>query len=141
MLPGRKSDQASPGTVLLRYVGNHFDFIGMRPYYPRLFQRLVLAGDRQVERIIKEHFLPLSKLVLALIERGMSSGEFRTMDARHTAMSLVALTVFDSNAAPVIRLIGGTDVFDRKYRARRKEEVLKFIRYALFKDPEAARPS
>ncbi len=131
------SGQGSAGTILLRYVSNHFSFIGARPYYARLFQRLIMAGDRSVERIVKKHFVPLSRKLIALIERGMQSGEFRSLDARHTAISLMALTVFYFNAAPMARWIGNMDVFDHEQQARRKEEVLKFIRFALFTNPEA----
>jgi TetR/AcrR family transcriptional regulator len=131
------SGQGSAGAIVLRYVSNHFSFIGARPYYARLFQRLMMAGDRSVERIVKKHFVPLSRKLILLIEQGVQSGEFRKLDARHTAISLVALTVFYFNAAPMARRIGNVDVFDPTEQARRKEEVLKFIRFALFTNPEA----
>ncbi len=131
---------SSPGpasAVVLRYVSYHFDFIGARPYYALLFQRLMLAGDRNVERIIKTHFVPLSRKLIELIERGTRSGQFRALDARHVAISLIALTVFYFNAAPMARKISGVDVFDPVQQARRREEVLKFIRFGLFRNPEA----
>jgi TetR/AcrR family transcriptional regulator len=127
----------SPGRTLLRYVSYHFDFIGARPYYPSLFQRLMMAGGSAAERMVQEHMAPVSKLLLGVIERGMRAGEFRSFDRQHTAISLVALIVFYFGAAPLVRRFGGKDPFQRANRARRKKEVLKFIRYALFKDPEA----
>ncbi len=129
--------RGTAGSLLLAYVGNHFDFIGSRPYYPRLFQALVMAGGRSVEHIVRAHFVPLSRKIMELIRRGIDSGELRPLDPRHTAISLVALTVFFFNAAPLVRRVGGIDVFDKDQQKRRKEEVLKFIRYALFTDPEA----
>jgi TetR/AcrR family transcriptional regulator len=134
------SSEGSAGSIVLRYVDNHFNFIGARPYYSRLFQRLIMAGDRGMERIIKTYFVPLSKKLIALIEHGVRSGEFRSLDARHTAISLIALTVFYFNAAPMARKIGNIDVFDPAEQAQRKEEVLKFIRFALFRNPEAVEP-
>ena len=131
------SSEGSAGSIVLRYVSTHFSFIGARPYYPRLFQRLIMAGDRNLERIIKKHFVPLSGKLIGLIERGVKSGEFHPLDARHTAISLVALTVFYFNSAPMARRIGNVDVFDPEEQARRKEQVLKFIRFALFTHPEA----
>ena len=132
------ASRGSAGTLLLKYVSSHFDFIGARPYYPRLFQRLVMAGDRSVDRIVKTHFIPISRRVIELIKDGVRSGELRALDARHTAISLVALTVFYFNAAPMVRKIGGVDAFDSAEQAQRKEEVLRFIRFALFRNPEAA---
>jgi TetR/AcrR family transcriptional regulator len=134
------SGPGSAGTVVLRYVNHHFDFIGARPYYARLFQRLIMAGDRSVDRIIKKHFVPLSRRLIELIARGVRTGEFRPLDPRHTAISLVALTVFYFNAAPMARKIANVDVYDPAQQARRKEEVLKFIRFALFTNPEALEP-
>lgn len=134
------SGGGSAGSIVLRYVSTHFSFIGARPFYTRLFQRLIMAGDRSLERIVRQHFAPLSGKLIALIESGVSSGEFRPLDARHTVISLVALTVFYFNAAPMARRIGNIDVFDPVEHARRKEEVLKFIRFALFKNPEAVKP-
>ncbi len=131
------SGPGSPGTILLKYVSNHFDFIGARPYYPRLFQRLVMTGDRRVEDIVKAHFIPLSRRLRELIECGARSGELRPLDARHAVISLIALTVFYFSIAPWVRKIGGADVFDKEEQARRKEEVLRFVRYGLFEKPEA----
>ena len=128
--------EGSAGSLLLAYVGQHFDFIGARPYYPRLFQSLIMAGGRGVERIVRAHFVPLSGRITDLIRRGIASGELRPLDPRHTAISLVALTVFYFNAAPLVRRLGGIDVFDHAEQKRRKEEVLQFIRYALFTRPE-----
>jgi len=141
----RRADKvlASPGSagaLVLRYVGNHFDFLSARPYYARLFQRLMMAGDRTVDRIVKAHFVPLSMRVIELLERGMRSGELRPLDARHTAMSLIALTVFYFNAAPMLRRIANIDVLDPAQQALRRAEVLKFIRFALFNNPEAVNP-
>lgn len=134
------SSGGSAGSIVLRYVGNHFDFIGARPYYARLFQRLMMAGDRSVDIIIRTHFAPLSARLIDLIERGVRTGEFHALDARHTAISLVALTVFYFNAAPMARKISNVDVFDPAQQAQRKQEVLRFIRYALFRNPEARTP-
>jgi TetR/AcrR family transcriptional regulator len=134
------SSPGSAGALVLRYVGNHFDFLSARPYYARLFQRLMMAGDRTVDRIVKAHFVPLAKRVIELLERGMRSGELRPLDARHTAMSLIALTVFYFNAAPMLRRIGNIDVLDPAQQALRRAEVLKFIRFALFNNPEAVNP-
>jgi TetR/AcrR family transcriptional regulator len=132
------SGKGSAGRILLRYVSNHFDFIGTHPHYPRIFQRMMMAGDRTLERMVREHSIPLSKMLLALVERGMRSGEFRCLDRRHTVISLAALTVFYFNIAPALRIITGQDPFTKASLARRKAEVLKFIRYALFQNPEAA---
>jgi TetR/AcrR family transcriptional regulator len=127
----------SAGETVLRYVNYHFDFIGTRPYYARLFQRLMIAGDADVARIVRKHIAPISRRFIGVIDHGVKAGEFRPLDPRHTAISLIALTVFCFNTAPIAREMGNIDVFEPAQQALRKEEVLKFIRYALFRQPEA----
>ena len=126
------------GPILLRYLSNHFDFIGTHPHYPRIFQRMMMAGDRTLERMVREHSVPLMKLLVTLLERGMRSGEFRRLDKEHTLVSLGGLTAHYFNIAPAIRVITGQDPFNRANLAKRKAQVLEFIRYALFRNPEAA---
>ena len=122
----------------MRYVSYHFDFIGTHPNYPRIFQRMMMEGDRALERTIREHSIPLKKQLMAVLERGMKSGEFRRMDKGHAIISIAGLAAHYFNIAPAIRLVTGQDPYSKANLATRKAEVLNFIRYALFRDPEAA---
>jgi TetR/AcrR family transcriptional regulator len=133
------SQNGPAAPILFQYVGTHFDFIGAHPYYPRLFQRLMLAGGRWSQRLVDEHLLPVARALNALLRRGMRAGEFRALDATHTAISLVALTVFYFSAAPVIQLVSGRDPFSAGGLRRRKAEVRKFIQYALLTNAESVR--
>jgi TetR/AcrR family transcriptional regulator len=125
------------GPILLRYVSYHIDFIGTHPYYPRIFQRMMMEGDRTLGRIVREHSMPLMKLLVALLERGIKSGEFRRLDPEHALVSIAGLTGHYFNIAPAIRAITGQDPFSKYNLGRRRAEVLNFIRYALFRNPEA----
>jgi len=130
----------SPGSarsLVLRYVNMHFDFISSRPCYPALFQRMMMSGGHLRKRLVEEHLIPLSRKFTALIERGTRHREFRKVDARHTAISLVALTVFYFSGANVIREVSGVNPYSKPQLKRRKEEVLEFIRHGLFRDPKA----
>ena len=126
------------GPILLRYVSYHIDFIGTHPHYPRIFQRMMMEGDPALERMIREHSIPLKKLLVALLDRGMRSGEFRRLNKEHTIVSIAGLTAHNFNIAPAFRVITGQDPYSKTNLATRKAAVLNFIRYALFRDPEAA---
>jgi TetR/AcrR family transcriptional regulator len=126
------------GPILMRYVSYHFDFIGTHPNYPRIFQRMMMEEDRALERTIREFSLPLKKKLAKVLERGMRSGEFRRLDKGHTIVSIAGLGAHYFNIAPAFRLVTGQDPYSKANLAKRKAEVLKFIRYALFRDPEAA---
>ena len=133
------SQEGPAAPILLDYVRTHFDFIGAHPHYPRLFQRMMLTGGRPSERLVTDRLLPVARALGALLRRGIRAGEFRAFDPEHTAISLVALTVFYFSAAPVIRLVSGRDPLTPSSLRRRKTEVLKFIRHALLLESEGLR--
>jgi TetR/AcrR family transcriptional regulator len=132
------SQTGSAAPILLQYVSDHFDFISAHPHYPLLFQRMMMTGDRRGQCLVAERIIPVARKLDALLRRGIRSGELRRFDVDHTAVSLVALTVFYFNAAPIIRMVSGRDPFSPVNMRKRKAEVLRFIRYALLTDPQAA---
>jgi len=121
--------------VLLRYVGLHFDFISARHRHAPLFQQFMSAGSRFSEGLVHKYFKPRGRAVARLLERGMREGEFRRADCFHTGISIVALIVFYFSAAPVLQMLGHVDAYAAASLKRRKQEVLDFIRHALFVHP------
>lgn len=131
---------AAPGSaraVLLRYVGLHFDFISTRRRYAALYQQLMMAGGRPLERLVRRYLVPRSQALGKLLDRGTRAGEFRRTERLHTSLSIVALIVFYFSAAPVLQLLGHADAYSDANLQRRKQEVLDFIRHGLFLEPEA----
>jgi len=128
---------AGPGPaqqVLLRYVSLYFDFISARQRYAALYLQLMTARSQPLERLVRKYFVPRSTAFTKLIERGIRAGEFRHTDARHAAISVVSLIVFYFSAAPVLRVLGHADAYTGANLARRKREVMNFIRHGLFVD-------
>lgn len=118
---------------LLDYVSMHFDFIAARTDYPRLFQRFMMARERPFMRVRQKYFSPVSKKLQQVIEQGIRNGELYASNSTHTAISLVALTVFYFTAAPVLKAAGTIkDPYQKSQLATRKKEVLNFIRRGLF---------
>ncbi len=134
---------AAPGsarTRVLRYVTMHFDFIGARPDYPLLFQRLMMTtGGPHLERLARDYLLPISQRVTSVIKEGVRRKEFRRVDANHMAISLVGVTVYYFASAPIVRALRGINPYDARQLRRRKKEVLDFIRFGLFRKPKGAR--
>jgi TetR/AcrR family transcriptional regulator len=134
---------AAPGparTVLLRYASLHFDFISARHQSAPLFQQLMMAGGKFLERLIRKYFAPRGKALGKLIGRGMRRGEFRRADPFHTSISIVSLIVFYFSAARVLQLMGHPDAYSAVNLKRRKREMLNFIRHGLFKNPNYPQP-
>jgi len=121
--------------VLLRYVGLHFDFISARHRHAPLFQQFMCAGGRFSEGLVRKYFEPRGRAVARLLERGMREGDFRHADRFHTAISIVALIVFYFSAAPVLQMLGHADAYAATSLKSRRQEVLDFIRHALFVRP------
>ncbi len=125
-------------SILFEYLTRHFDFVAAHPHYPRLFQRMMLAAGERPDPQLADRLSPVAEALGGLLHRGIRSGEFRALDPRHTAISLVALTVFYFNAAPIIRMISGQDPFSPRNLRRRKAEVLAFVRHAVLSKAEEA---
>lgn len=130
----------SPGSaraVLLRYASLYLDFIAARQRFAPLFQQMMLAGGKPLERLVRKYLAPRRRALRRLIERGMGEGEFRPADPEHAAVAVVALIVFYFSRGPVLRALGRRHAYSPAHLARHKQQVLDFIRYGLFADPEA----
>ncbi len=123
--------------VVLAYVGMSFDFIAARPHFPALIQRLSMSGGRPFEHLARKYSAPLAERLTEVIERGIHTGEFRRVDPEHTVVSLAALTRFYFAVAPIVRAVTGSDPYEADNVRRRRHEVLEFVRYGLFRNPEA----
>jgi TetR/AcrR family transcriptional regulator len=133
----------SPGSaraVLLKYAGMHFDFVSKRIRYAPLYQHLMMSGGKPLGHLVEKYFVPRSKAMHKLLERGMREGEFRKAGVLDSSISVVALVVFYFTAAPVLRQMGHPDPCNKANLKRRRQEVLDFIRHGLFANPEAPLP-
>jgi len=125
----------SARSTLLRYMSLHFDFLSQR-----LIHRLMTTAGQPARRLFQEYSAPLYRKLVEVVERGIRGRELRPVDSHHTVYSLVALTVFYFSAAPIVKSVSHIDAFDPANVQRRKREVLKLIRYGLFREPEAPLP-
>jgi TetR/AcrR family transcriptional regulator len=130
--------EGSARAVLLEYVGLHFDFIRAQHRYACLYQQIMMSGGPHLKRLVRKYFSPRSLALRRLLERGVRDREFRPADHFHAAISIVALIVFYFSAAQVVRLLGHRDAYAAASLERRKQEVLEFIRYGLFANPQAS---
>ena len=131
------SSEGSARSLLERYINLHFDFIAAHRHHGPLFQRMLMSDEKSWVRLARELGLPRMKAILKVIERGKRNGELRQMDSFHIAISLVALVAFYFSSAPVLRAVGGIDPYTKANVERRRREVLRFVRHALFTDPES----
>jgi len=128
----------SARTKITAYMELHFDRVAARPYYPRLVHQLMTSGSKTVKRLFREYSAPLYEKLVEIIHEGVNSGELRPVDAHHTVYSLVALSVFYFSAAPIVKAVSHKNAFDPENIKLRRQEVISFVKHALFRHPEAS---
>jgi TetR/AcrR family transcriptional regulator len=133
------SDQAQAREVLLAYLELVFDTLGRRPDLGFLLQRAILSDSKLTERVARRYFIPRLQKLAALIDRGVSEGDFRRVDAFQTALSLNGLMAVSFMCAPAVKSITGVDPLSQSNLRKRRESVIEFVRHGLFRDPEVIR--
>jgi len=134
------SAPGSPSETVLRFVNLHFDFVSARPYYPLLFQRLMMTGGQPLKRLMRKYLLPVGAGLMRVIVGGIRRREFRRVDPGQMAISLVGVTVFYFSSAPIVRVLRGIEPFEAMHLKKRKEHVLELVRFGLFHRPGGKKP-
>lgn len=131
------SGAGSEKEIVLRYAAALFDRLSQRPDAYLLFQRFIMSNPRLVDRLAKKYFLPRFRKMTAVIRRGVRRGEFRPVDASQASICVGALIVFYFSSGPIRKMMTHIDPFSPRVLKKRKREMMEFIRYGLFKHPEA----
>jgi TetR/AcrR family transcriptional regulator len=129
------------GQRLLTYARAHFDCIAESPHYARLFQGELMSAGRgrpsHLTRVVEQYIRPISVRLVAVLQEGIESGEFRHVDAIQFAPSMAGMIVHYFVVAPVARKLFSMDPFSPKALQQRRAAVLDFIAAALFADQSA----
>src|SRR6202790_498054 len=123
----RSASNLAPSRRLAGVVDNFFDFVQRHPNYPRLVQRVMMTRGPNLEWIVSEYYKPLHVQLVGLIEEGISAGEFRRVDTRNTALTVVSIMVFYFAAAPVLSRILGHDPLRPRDVAQRRRAGQDFV--------------
>lgn len=133
-----------PGTAgerFLSYARTHFDAIAESPYYAHIFMGELMSASRggsvHLDRIIENYVLAIGARVLALVQEGVDSGEFRPVDAAQFVPSAIGSIVHYFLTAPLRRKFLHEDTSTEPAIQERRVAVLDFIAAALFHDREA----
>ena len=133
--------EAPAGERLLTYARAHFDCIAESPHYARLFQGELMSAGRgkpsHLTRVVERYIRPISVRLIAVLQEGVGSGEFRHVDAMQFAPSIAGMIVHYFVVAPVARKLFSLDPFSQEALQRRRAAVLDFIAAALFANQSA----
>ncbi len=132
-----------PGTAgerFLAYAKTHFDSIAESPYYAHIFMGELMSASRggsvHLDRIVENYVLAIGSRVLALVQEGVDSGEFRSVDAEQFVPSAIGSIVHYFLTAPLRRKFLHEDTSTEPAIHARRVAVLDFIAAALFTDRE-----
>ena len=85
----------------------YFDFLASHPNYPRLVQREAMEASRNFGWIVRQYLRPFHNRLVQTIREGIASGEFRSVDPDHTALSILGMITSYFAAAPILSEIVG----------------------------------
>jgi hypothetical protein len=122
----------------LNYAREHFDAIAASPFHARIFMSELMSASRggktHLDRILTKYMLPIGLRVLALLQEGVASGEFRPVDPAQFVPTAIGSIVHYFLTAPLrqrfIKLMPMTEPSPEDRRAA----VLDFLAAALFAD-------
>jgi TetR/AcrR family transcriptional regulator len=133
-----------PGTAgkrFLSYVRAHFDSIAESPYYAHIFMSELMSASRggstQLDRIFNHYLQPIGLRIVALLQEGIDSREFRAVQAEQFAPSAIGSIVHYFLTAPLRRKFMHENQSSTQVIQERRAAVLDFIAAALFTDRDA----
>jgi len=125
-----------PREKMLKYLGVYFDYIAENPRFPRVVQgewtRLSAKARTPMERIAREHFLPIFEKVTGVLREGIQRGEFRPVNPLDFLPSVVGMIIFYFSSAPLMKMVVKIDPLSPERIRERRVFVLEFISAALF---------
>ena len=125
----------SPRVILRRYVDLHITTISHRKRFAPLHQQMLMNSGPTLASLVRKYAIPRSRALYRLIKRGVEEGEFRRVDVRHTAISIVAMIVFYFSTAPLLKLVTTLDPYSPSELRRRRRAVIDFIQHGLCLTP------
>lgn len=122
---------------LMKYVAAHFDYIARSPVYPRLVQREFMRTSGKglspvANRILERFGKPIYSKLTALIQQGVSSGEFRKIDPQQTLTSILGTIIFYFISLPAQQVMTPGDPTSPERIAARRAAVQDFVAAAIF---------
>jgi TetR/AcrR family transcriptional regulator len=129
---------ASPGERLLRSAISHFDRILAQQEFQSLMQQEMIRlhkGETGVLPIlIKRVFEPVMVMFQSMVREGIASGELINVDWQQMQLSALGANVMYFLAAPVWRMVFGSEPLTSEALAARRKLLLEYMGQAIFQD-------
>ncbi len=121
-------DQMAPEDKLRLHIARCIDTYYAYPYLNRLLMRLVRDSDEgEARRIADKYLLPLNKAYDRLINAGIKTGVFRSIDPQLFYFTVTGAADRFFSARLVLRHCFGQDTLTENLRDRYREHTVDFI--------------
>jgi TetR/AcrR family transcriptional regulator len=128
------------GERFLQSVLNHFDRIYANRGFQSLMQqemvRLHRGEAHALTPLVETVFRPLMIRMREVIEEGIASGELIAAEQSQIRYAALGANVLYFLAAPMMRLVEGTDPLEPEALERRRQSAIEFLGLSLFVDRE-----
>jgi len=120
-------DRASTEQQLCSFFRGFFDYAATHKNFARLTSMEMGSTDKYLTRMIETFFKPLFDRGVAFIEKGITEGAFKKVDARQYLVSVYGMTISYFADAEFLGMLLGGDPMDTKRLRERREMLLKLI--------------
>jgi len=112
---------------LTRFVRAYTRFLCRHPHFARISQQEILNGGKIAREVFRPQVARNYAIFRALVDEGVRSGEFRSVDVDMTPISAIGMIVFFMIAQPVIRdfLPAGPD--QPEFEARLADHTISIL--------------
>jgi TetR/AcrR family transcriptional regulator len=132
--------QCSAGERLLCFALNHFDRIYSQPVFQNLMQQEMIrfrkGESNAMSPLVEKLFRPLGDKILAVAVEGIRLRELIPVESSQVIYAALGPNVFYFLSAPMMRLIGQTDPFERAALEFRRKAAIEYLGQSLFIDRE-----
>ena len=132
------SGQSSAGERFLQFVLNHFDRIHSQRAFQSLMQhelmRLRQGEESALRPIVDKVFRPMTGRLQELLAEGMRTRELIPVDPWQIMYAALGANVFYFLSAPVMGLLKGKDLFDRRALMARRRAAIEYLGRTVFCD-------
>ena len=129
---------SSAGERVLQFVLNHFDRIHSQRAFQSLMQhelmRLREGEENALRPIVEKVFRPMTARVQELLAEGMRTGEMIRVDPWQMMYAALGANVFYFLSAPVMGLLKGKNLFDRRALMARRRAAVEYLGQTIFCD-------
>ncbi len=134
-----KRKQSSPRERLREFITAYFDFLASHPNYPRLVHREAMEATKEFDWIVRQYLRPFHNQLVRTLEEGIAAGEFRAVDAHHTAFTIMGMTTSYFAAAAIFSQVAGHNLLSPHALVARKRALLDFLDHGLIRAKARAR--